>query len=464
MYVVNATTPEHVQAAVNFAGKHNVRLNVKGTGHDYLGRSTAPNSLSVWTHHMKGIEIHDSFQPKKCSNTINTHALTLQAGSQMGEINLAASQKKLTVLSAGGTTVGVGGYLTGGGHAALSATYGLAADHVLEIQLVTPTGEIVTANECQHQDLFWAIRGGGGSTFGIITSITVAAFPSVPHITAIVLAGTAPNTDTYWSAMAYLLSQFPSLSDLDISAYTFLYPNTTYQGVNVGAFQGIFSVPQLSKQNTTGSLKAALAPILEHINTIYPGQFQYSVSAVEYPSFYDWWKDNNGPNDAGAEVLVGSRLLTRQALSANVTELREAIKAATPPDASIQAYLVGGKGVRDVVPRGGSDAVLPAWRDSLVHMVTGVSWPPLDTAAKVKQQNLLTNTYLKALRELEPDTGAYINEADLYEPNPHQTFWGAHYPRLLKIKRSVDPNDVLWCTPCVGNERWSEVGDRLCRV
>jgi len=77
---------------------------------------------------------------------------------------------------------------------------------------------------------------------------------------------------------------------------------------------------------------------------------------------------------------------------------------------------------------------------------------------------LITNTYVKALRELAPNTGAYINEADPDEPNPHQAFWGDNYERLLEIKRKVDPSDVLWCTPCVGNERWEQVGDQLCRV
>ncbi len=77
--------------------------------------------------------------------------------------------------------------------------------------------------------------------------------------------------------------------------------------------------------------------------------------------------------------------------------------------------------------------------------------------------------------------GAYINEvsvhharrrsmlirrcqADVYEPNWQETFWGDNYPRLLGLKRLVDPYDVLWCYPCVGSERWKEVGDRLCRV
>jgi hypothetical protein len=77
----------------------------------------------------------------------------------MGDINLAASLKNLTVMSAGCSTVGIGGYLTGGGHSALSSTYGLAADQVLEMEIVTPGGDILTINECQNQDLFWAMRG-----------------------------------------------------------------------------------------------------------------------------------------------------------------------------------------------------------------------------------------------------------------------------------------------------------------
>jgi hypothetical protein len=60
--------------------------------------------------------------------------------------------------------------------------------------------------------------------------------------------------------------------------------------------------------------------------------------------------------------------------------------------------------------------------------------------------------------------GAYLNEADANEPNFQQAFWGDNYARLLEIKRKVDPNDAFWCTPCVGNERWEEVGDLLCKI
>jgi hypothetical protein len=141
------------------------------------------------------------------------------------------------------------------------------------------------------------------------------------------------------------------------------------------------------------------------------------------------------------------------------------------------------------------------------RVANSVNWPPFDNAAKAKQENLLTNVYDEALRALAPDMGAYMNEvsssslrflfasvsrllpsyhhlaslhtiylpparqvatdekkADPNEPNFQHAFWGTNYPRLLEIKRRVDPCDVLWCTPCVGNERWKEVGDSLCRV
>ena len=99
-----------------------------------------------------------------------------------------------------------------------------------------------------------------------------------------------------------------------------------------------------------------------------------------------------------------------------------------------------------------------------MHLANGVTFDPLNPAAKAKQEDLLTNTYVAALRKLAPDTGAYVNEADPHEPDFQHAFWGDNYKRLLKIKRNVDPDDVLWCHPCVGNEKWEVVGNLLCKA
>jgi FAD/FMN-containing dehydrogenase len=77
----------------------------------------------------------------------------------MLELNYEAHLRNLTIVSGGSSSVGVGGYFTGGGQGALSSTYGLGADQVLEIEMVTPSGEVLVVNECQNTDLFWAMRG-----------------------------------------------------------------------------------------------------------------------------------------------------------------------------------------------------------------------------------------------------------------------------------------------------------------
>ena len=71
----------------------------------------------------------------------------------MYAINEAAAGYNLTIISGGAATVGVGGYISGGGHSAISHIYGLAADNVLEMTVVTPSGELITANECVNTEL-----------------------------------------------------------------------------------------------------------------------------------------------------------------------------------------------------------------------------------------------------------------------------------------------------------------------
>lgn len=135
-------------------------------------------------------------------------------------------------------------------------------------------------------------------------------------------------------------------------------------------------LPVLSPLNTSASLLSALTPTLTSISSNYPSQLSFSLSNVtEWDSFYDWWIEHINENYAGLELVVGSRLLGADALL-DTEALETALKGLLPTSEVGQIanfYLLGGKGIADAVPRGGSNAVNPAWRKAVVH--AGMSYP-----------------------------------------------------------------------------------------
>jgi hypothetical protein len=260
-----------------------------------------------------------------------------------------------------------------------------------------------------------------------MTSVTFKAFPSSPYATVLAFLATAPGTEAFWDATANVLAQFPKLNNQGISGYTFIAPGFTSAAFNitmpVDAYYGVFNLPLIHPGNSSASLTSAVSEVFATATAAYPLQFLTSAIPTLYKDFYSFYVVNNGPLDAGFDILVGSRLLDEEALTSNLTAVIEAFKTVTPYGSSSSVYLVGGKGVWDAVPRGGSDAVNPAWRKALVHSgtsslvslpslryscndlyvrdlniqtnttaVVGVSWPPFDTATKLQQENLLTNT------------------------------------------------------------------------
>jgi hypothetical protein len=188
------------------------------------------------------------------------------------------------------------------------------------------------------------------------------------------LVGTNTTSDAYWSVIAYILSQYPSLSGQGIAGLPFILPNFTNVELNittpVAAYAGNFFMPLLSPSNSSASLTAAITDVFNNATAPYPGQFQVMVLPNTYPDFYAWFKDNNGPLDGGSDGLVGSWLLDEKALTGDLNALKEAIKAFTPPDSYSGPYLVSGRNVWDSIPRGGSDSINPAWRKAYVHFST----------------------------------------------------------------------------------------------
>src|SRR5208282_4387495 len=175
VYAVAARNAHDIAEAVNFARENNLRLVVKGGGHSYQGTSNAPDSLLIWTRHMHDIEMHTAFVPQGCEQTLQPQpAVTLGAGTIWMQAYDAVTTKGGRYVQGGGcTTVGVAGLIQSGGFGSHSKHYGTAAGGLLEAEVVTADGEIRIANACTNPDLFWALKGGGGGSYGVVSKVTV---------------------------------------------------------------------------------------------------------------------------------------------------------------------------------------------------------------------------------------------------------------------------------------------------
>lgn len=173
VYAVRARDAMDVSAAIRFAGQHQVRLVVKGGGHSYHGQSSAPNSLLVWTRDLEDIEVHENFVPRGSQGS-GLPAVSVGAGCVWHDVYHAVTTRGGRYVQGGGcTTVGVAGLVQCGGFGSFSKTFGTAAAGLLEAEIVTADGRVLTVNAYRHGDLFWALKGGGGGTWGVVTRMTL---------------------------------------------------------------------------------------------------------------------------------------------------------------------------------------------------------------------------------------------------------------------------------------------------
>ena len=205
----------------------------------------------------------------------------------------------------------------------------------------------------------------------MLTSVTVKAFPSYVFATAnILVSSSIGDTDAFWNVMTNMLSQFPALNDQGVGSYNNIAANVTVPELNIttpiNGFSGIFFLPLTRPSNTTGSFAAVMNDFVALTTKGYP-QVASTITFTTYSNFFDYYKTSNGPLTGGDDVMLGSRLLDGKALTGNYTALKQAIQLATPAGEVTQANLVGGENVWNAKPRGGSNAVNPAWRKAYVQ-------------------------------------------------------------------------------------------------
>jgi FAD/FMN-containing dehydrogenase len=154
-----------VIAAVRFARENELLTAVRGGGHNGPGLGSCNDGLVIDLSPMKGVRVDPE-----------NRTVRAEAGCTQGDVDHAAHAFGLAVPAGIVSTTGIAGLTLGGGHGYLSRKYGLTIDNLLEADVVLADGRLVTASATQNEDLFWALRGGGGN-FGVVTSFLYKAHP-----------------------------------------------------------------------------------------------------------------------------------------------------------------------------------------------------------------------------------------------------------------------------------------------
>ncbi|KAI2786471.1 hypothetical protein POX_g08857 [Penicillium oxalicum] len=446
-YVVNVSNVAQIQLAVNFARIANLRLVVKNTGHDFNGKSTGAGALGLWTHNMKEIEYIPNYS------------------ASASEIYEKANELGFTAVGGEGKTVGVaGGYFLGGGHSPLSSIYGLAADQVLAMEVVLASGRFVTVTEQSNPDLFWALRGGGGGTFGIVTSVISRVYPKVGVTLSTFSFSTGPkvSVDAFWSAVRSYMKRFPANADAGTYAYFWVLPT--------GAEQFTFLMnPFFAVNHTLEQFNTLVQPWFDDLKAL---GIDISPNSKYYDNFYDAW-DAGFPLEivGSTSMLTGSRLFPRanfedeSLFNTTFETLRSTISA---------GYALLAFNMKAELPEGyPSNSANPAFRNSLMHAITSTSWDNSATNAEIlASMQDFTDNIMSQWRKTCPESGAYMSESNILEPNFQQSFYGSNYGRLYKLKQRYDPTGLFYAPTGVGSEHWTlksldglpDQNGRLCPV
>ena len=162
--IVVASTPTDIVKAVRFAREENLGIAIQSTGHGVV--RPANGGLLIITSRMTNVHVDPDAQ-----------TAWVEAGVKWGAVLEKAQAVGLAPLLGSSPDVGVVGYTLGGGMGWLARKHGMAADSVLVFELVTADGRLVRASASENSDLYWALRGGGGGSFGIVTGMEIQLYP-----------------------------------------------------------------------------------------------------------------------------------------------------------------------------------------------------------------------------------------------------------------------------------------------
>lgn len=427
-------------------------LVIKNTGHDWMGRSAGTGSLGLWTHHWKGpkkpIVMKKEFVPQGCdpSSTKNETVFHFGAGEQWGNAYQFAQDNDMAVLGGTCGTVGIAGWLSGGGHSPLTPWYGMGVDNVRQVEIVTPKGEVLVANKCLNPDLFFAVRGGGGGTFGLVTNITYKAlekFKVIEFSAEFDFAGF--NDDTIRQYFDVLTANAQFWASKGWGGY--IKSTTKGQIIEI-----------VNANSTCEDAKSDLT----NLTTFLTDNGKKTFTFEKHDSWYAFFVKKLKPakfHPGGSSGAVASRLLPPSVFEdvAQRGRLTDRLADIWKLDVNMWLMLV----TPTKFPHTNTSALHPSWKDAIWSLRINSKWDQYFSTGveDIRGHFAKAHSTMNKIREIAPGMGVSINEADIWEVDQPESYWGKeNFGWLARIKHDVDPENVLTNWGAVG---WNERDNRF---
>jgi FAD/FMN-containing dehydrogenase len=401
-----------VIAAVNFGRDQGMLIAVRGGGHNGAGLGTNDDGLVIDLSRLRGIRVDAA-----------RRTVRAEAGCTSGDVDHAAHAFGLAVVTGIVSTTGIAGLTLGGGHGHLSRAHGLTIDNLLEADVVLASGELVTANERENSELFWALRGGGGN-FGVVTSFLYRAHPV---------------TDVYAGPIFWKIEHAKQV----MRVYRDFIRNAPEK---LCPFLGLKTVPSMAPfpqelwgvricaviscyDGSAEEGEAALRPLREAL----PPPLMDGMATLPFPA---WQSLFDGVLPKGLQWYWKGDFINELCDAAIDAHIAHASKS--PSELSLMHMYP----IDSAVHRVKADATAWSCRDATWSMVIAGIDPDPGKAAALRQWG---RDYWAAVHPFNPG-GAYVNFMgdDEGEERVLATY-GANYSRLAAAKNKYDPMNLFRC-------------------
>ena len=401
-----------VVAAVNFAREHNILVSVRGGGHNVSGSASNDGGLMIDLSMMKGIRVD-----------VNQKVVHAQGGVTIGELDRETQVFGLVAPSGVVSTTGVAGLTLGGGIGWLRKKYGLAIDNLLSVDIVTANGEVLTANTDENEDLFWAVRGGGGN-FGIVTSFKFQLYPVGKMVRIAAPFYDANEAEAILPVWREFIDNSPDEVSSNANFWTIPpvpdFPEE-HHGKRVLILVAVYSGSTDEGERILQPLREISEPLVDlsmtlpwtALQTMFDPFFPKGEQLYYFKSTY---LDNM--NEKAIERIIP--------------------KASNPPQPMILIAIwhIGG-----AMSRIGDEETAFTGRKSNYLFSVDAIWNGAENSEEVITY---AREYLKDLEEFSPG-GLYVNFAGLGEEGEQlvKAAYGKNYKRLAEIKAKYDPGNFF---------------------